>query len=115
MTPMAEDGCSHSGCSVDKRLSEALGLDVAAVEQQALFRLDLLRMQRGQEGELGYVLIDRKHHSDATVVFASAASAVEALDDHPLIESLLQEDCLDARVADPVRISDIASREIILP
>lgn len=101
--------------TVDERLSRELGVDVAAVEQQARLRLDLLRMQRGEPGELGYVLIDRERHPGAAVVLASAEEAGRALEDHPLIDSLCEEDCVDARVPDPASLSDLAAREVILP
>lgn len=100
---------------VDERLSQELGVDVAAVEQHARFRLDLLRMQRGEPGELGYVLIERAHHPNAAVVFASPEEASSALERHPLIDSLREEDCVDARIPDKVTLSDLASREVILP
>jgi hypothetical protein len=44
---------------VDERLSKDLGIDVSALEVHARLRLDLLRMQRGDPGELGYVLVER--------------------------------------------------------
>lgn len=101
--------------SVDERLSRELGLDVTAVEAQARLRLDLLRMQRGEPGQLGYVLLNRRNHPNAAVVFASPDAARRAMESHPLIDSLCEEDCLDTSVPDPATLSDLASREVILP
>ena len=69
--------------TVDDRLSADLGIDVAAVEAQARLHLDLLRMQRREPGELGYVLIDREFHPRTAVVFASPTEARSALEGHP--------------------------------
>ena len=101
--------------TVDDRLSADLGIDVAAVEAQARLHLDLLRMQRREPGELGYVLIDREFHPRTAVVFASPTEAPSALEGHPLIDALCEEDSVDARVPDPAVLSDLASREVILP
>jgi len=101
--------------TVDDRLSADLGIDVPAVEAQARLHLDLLRMQRREPGELGYVLIDREFHPRTAVVFASPTEARSALEGHPLIDALCEEDSVDARVPDPAVLSDLASREVILP
>lgn len=101
--------------TVDDRLSADLGIDVAAVEAQARLHLDLLRMQRREPGELGYVLIDREFHPRTAVVFASPTEARSALEGHPLIDALCEEGSVDARVPDPAVLSDLASREVILP
>lgn len=101
--------------AVEERLNADLGMDVAHVEQQLRFRLDLVRMKRGESGQLGYVFIDRDHHPDAAVVFDDPAAAGSALEDHPLIDALCEEDCLDARVGGDVRHADLVGKEIILP
>lgn len=101
--------------SVDERLSRELGIDVTAVEAHARLRLDLLRMQRGEPGQLRYVLLNRRHHPNAAVVFASPDEARRARGSHTLIDSLCKVDCLDTSVPDPATLSDLASREVILP
>ncbi|MFF1880251.1 hypothetical protein ACFVVC_02115 [Pseudarthrobacter sp. NPDC058196] len=101
--------------TVDDRLSAELGIDVTAVEQQAMFHLDLLRMQHGETAELGYVLMNREHHPNAAIVFPTPEEARRALNGHPLIENLCEEDRIDARVPDQLTLSDLASREVILP
>ena len=101
--------------TAEEALSEELGMDVEFVEQQLRFRLDLSRMQRGEVGELGYVLIDRQNNPDAAVAFDTKTDAESALDAHELIDSLCAEDCLDAYVSDQVLLADLAAREIILP
>lgn len=101
--------------SADERLSQELGVDVVAVEQQLRFRLDLARLQRGETSELGYLFIDRDRHPNATVVFDTSAEATDALEGHQLIEDLVAEDCLKAYTLPNVSLADIAGREIILP
>ena len=102
--------------SVDEQLSEDLGVDdITFIEAQVRFRLDLARMQRGEVGELGYVLMDRQNSPNAVIVFDTVDEAKVALDEHPLIESLTAEDCLDASVPERVTLADIRGKEIILP
>lgn len=102
--------------SVDAQLSEGLGVDdITFIEAQVRFRLDLARMQRGEFGELGYVLMDRQKSPNAAIVFDTVDAARTALDEHPLIESLTAEDCLDASVPEHITLADIRGKEIILP
>lgn len=101
--------------TVDERLSEELGVDVPAVEQQLRFRLDHARMQHGETGQLGYLFIERDHHPDAVVVFDTPEEADAALDEHPLVDSLCEEDCLDAYTKQGPLIGDLAEHEVILP
>lgn len=101
---------------VEEKLNADLGMDVAFVEQQLRFRLDLARMRRGEEGRLGYLFIDRENHADAVVVFDDPAAARRAADGgHPLIDALVHEDCLDRYTLPTVRIADLAGKEVILP
>lgn len=101
--------------SVDERLSRELGMDVKAIEQQARFRLEHLRLQRGEPSQLGYLFIERQESKDIVVVFDTPAEADEALGEHPLIDSLCAEDCLDAYTQVSVALDDIADHEVILP
>lgn len=101
---------------VDAQLSEDLGVDdITVIETQVRFRLDLARMQRGETGELGYILMDRQNGPNAVIVFDNLDAARAALDEHPLIESMTAEDCLDASVLEHVTLADIRGKEIILP
>lgn len=104
--------------SFEQALAEDLGIsfDVELVELQLGFVLDYQRIKRGEHHQMGYVLLDREHHPDAAIVFATPDAALRALDDHhPLIEALCEEDCIDARVPDKMTLSDLASRDVILP
>lgn len=101
-----------SAQSIDERLSADLGFDVASVEAQIRFRLDLASMQRGEIGQLGYVVIERSGEPDAVVVFASVADAQRA-DHHPLVQELAGDD-LRTRVLTAPGIEDLASREIFI-
>ncbi len=101
--------------TVDERLSEELGVDVPAMEAQLRFRLDLARMQRGEAGRIAYVFIERQHHPDAVVVFDTPEKADAAFVNHPIIDALCEEDCLDAYVGTSVSLSDNAAHEVILP
>lgn len=101
--------------TIDDRISEDLGLDVVTLEHTTRLRLDLLRMERGQASELGYVVIERENHPDAAVVFPSVEDATVALDDHPLIEDLCAEDSLHAYVPDAPTHGLLASCEFFLP
>lgn len=63
--------------------------------------------------DAGYVLIDRQDHANAAVVFGDIT---EALDSHPLVDDLANEDSLDVRLADHGNLpSELAGREIIHP
>lgn len=101
--------------TVDERLSAELGVDVPAVEAQLRFRLDHARMKRGELGRLGYLFIDRDRLPDAVVVFETPEEADAALDGHPLIDALCEEDCLDAYTAQGTTLDDLAEHEVILP
>lgn len=103
--------------SFEQALAEDLGIeiDVELVELQLGFALDHQRLKRGEQHLMGYVLLDRERHPDAAIVFATPDEAHRALDGHPLIENLCEEDCIDARVPDQLTLSDLASREVILP
>ena len=66
--------------------------------------------------DAGYVLIDRQDHPDAAVVFSDTSEALEAVDSHPLVDDLANEDSLDVRLADHGNLpSELAGREIIHP
>ncbi|PUB32510.1 hypothetical protein C8K30_1011036 [Promicromonospora sp. AC04] len=112
---MADDSTADAPDAAAERLSEELGLDVATLELHVRFRLDLIRMRRGEAADLGYVLIDRQHHPDAAVVFSTVDAARAALEDHPLVENLAQEDCLDAHVPTSIVHTELTGREIFLP
>ncbi|MDO5865147.1 MULTISPECIES: hypothetical protein [Paenarthrobacter] len=103
--------------SFEQALAEDLGIDfdVELVELQLGFVLDYQRIRHGEQHRMGYVLLDREHHPDAAIVFATPDAARRALDGHPLIENLCEEDCIDARLPVQLTLSDLASREIILP
>ena len=103
--------------SFDQTLAEDLGIeiDIGLVELKLGFALDHQRIKRGEQHLMGYVLLDREHHPNAAIVFATPEEARRSLDGHPLIENLREEDCIDARVPDQLTLSDLASREVILP
>ena len=66
--------------------------------------------------DAGYVLIDRQDHANAAVVFSDITEALEALDSHPLVDDLANEDSLDVRLADHGNLpTELAGREIIHP
>lgn len=96
------------------RLSEELGVDVENLEAQLRLRRDLSRVHDGTPTEMGYIKITRQDHPDALVVFDTPEQAADALDDHPLINSLCEEDCLDAWVVERLEVSDLYSIEVIL-
>lgn len=100
--------------SVDDRISEELGVDVRHVELHTAFRLDHARMQRGESGTLGYVLMSRQYHPDAAVVFLTPEKAEAAEIEHPVLDSLCEEDCLDLVRPDTVHLQDLIGHEIIL-
>jgi hypothetical protein len=106
---------THAPKSVDERISEDLGMDVQALEQQLRFRLDIARIDRGEPAELGYVFMSRDRNPDAVIVYDTVEAARAAMDESPLIESLAEEDCLDCHVPDRVTAADLAGKEIILP
>ena len=112
---MADDSPDETARTVDDRLSDELGFDVPVLEQHVRFRLDLTRMQRGEPAELGYVFVDRQDHPNAAIVFSTPDEAHEALKSHPLVDSLAEEDCLDAYVPTGVNHTDLIGREIFLP
>lgn len=99
---------------VDARLSQELGVDVVALEIQLLFRLDHERMQAGQPGQLGYVLMDRLRTMDAAIVYNTPEIATRAMEEDILIESLAQEDCDDCYVPTSINLVNLKGREIIL-
>lgn len=101
--------------TVDERFCEALGVDVPAMEAQLRFRLDHARMRRGEPGRLGYVFIDRDGLPDAVVVFDTPEAADAALEEHPLVDALCEEDCLDAYTKQGPGLGDLAGHEVILP
>lgn len=103
--------------SFEEAIAEDLGIeiDVELVELQLGFALDHQRIKRGEQHLMGYVLLDREHYPNVAIVFTTPDEARRSLDGHPLIENLCEEDCLDARVPDQLTLSDLASREIILP
>lgn len=112
---MADDSTSDTTSAADERLSNELGLDVLMLEQHVRFRLDLTRMHRGEATELGYLFVDRQEHPNTAIVFASPREAQQALQGHPLVESLTEEDCLDAYIPAGVGHADLIGREIFLP
>ena len=60
-----------------------------------------------------YVLIDREHRQDVAVQYRDLTDAVHALDHDLLIDSICEEDCVDAYVSeDP---ADLEGREVIDP
>lgn len=66
--------------------------------------------------DAGYVLIDRQDHPDAAIVFGDISEALEAVDSHPLVDDLANEDSLDVLLADHGNLpSELAGREIIHP
>lgn len=97
--------------------SEATGedMDIEFVEQQMAFALDHARIRRGEPSQLGYVLVERKNHPHAVVVFGTPAYAEEALSGHPLVDDLRQEDCTSAYVPPNMTLALLASKELILP
>lgn len=99
----------------DEKLSEELGVDVESVEALLQFRLDHARMVQGKTGQLGYIRMERAHHPDAIIVFGSVADANVAIDEHPLINGLAEEDCLECDVLTQPSIADLAGCEVILP
>lgn len=101
--------------TVDERLSEELGVDVSAMEAHLRFRLDHARMKRGEPGFLGYVFIHRDRHPDAVVVFGTPEEADAALEGHPLVDALCEEDCLDAFTEQGPVLGDLAGHEVVLP
>ncbi|MFD2024135.1 MULTISPECIES: hypothetical protein [Promicromonospora] len=111
---MVDDSTEDTSKRVDD-LSDDLGFDVLMLEQHVRFRLDLTRMQRGEPAKLGYVLIDRQDHPNAAIVFSTPDEAREAIESHPLVESLAEEDCLDAYVPTGVDPAALIGREIFLP
>lgn len=102
--------------TVDDRLSADLGFDVASVELQAQFGLDVIRMRTGKAGELGYLLIDTDDGARLAVVYPSHDHAAAALDESELVD-LLCEESLSGTISVPAaaRLADIAGREIVLP
>lgn len=100
---------------VEEKLANDLGFDVAAVELEVRLRLDIASMQRGAHAELSYVLIDRQHHPDVAIAYATAGAADAALSKSPLVAHLVAEDSIDIRRPDEIRLTDLAGREIYLP
>lgn len=100
--------------TIDERLSEELGVDVPAVEQQLRFRLDHARMKRGEAGQLGYLFLDRQYYPDAAIVFDTTEEAEAALEEHPLIDDLCEEDRLDLYIVYGPKLERLAGREVIL-
>lgn len=98
----------------DEKLSTELGADVDDIEALVLFRLDHARMMQGKAGQLGYIRMERQYHPDAIIVFASVAEADTSIDQHPLIDSLAEEDCLECDVLAAPVIADLAGCEIII-
>lgn len=98
----------------DEKISAELGADVEDVVAWLEFRVDHARMMQGEVGQLGYIRMEREHHPDAIIVFDSVEAARAALDDSLLIDSLAEEDCLDAEVLDTPLISSFAGCEVIV-
>ena len=78
--------------SFDEFFYDATGLNASAVEAELKFRLDLARIQRAEQAELGYVFIDRKNHPDAVVVYPTPQLAAKAIEGCELIDELAQEE-----------------------
>lgn len=111
-----EDQTYHeSSSSIDECLSRELGFDVTTIEAQARFRLDLIRLRRGEPAGLGYVLLERQNHPDVAVVYPTHTLAVDAMENSELIDALCAEGCLNAGVPDVVTLDDLTNRGIILP
>lgn len=100
---------------IKQKMSDELGFDVTFVEQQVRFRLDLIHMKQGEPAQMGYLLMNRDHHTDVAMVFDTPAEAKRAMESHPLVDALVEEDCIDLDVPLQTRLQDIANREIILP
>lgn len=50
---------------------------------------------------MGYVFIEREYGSNLLVIYPTREIAAWAIENCPLVDSLCEEDCLDAYVVDP--------------
>ena len=64
---------------------------------------------------VAWVLIERQDHDDAALIYATRELALEALEESLLVDSLCEEDCLDAWVPDEISAKDLHGYEVIIP
>lgn len=113
--------CSASGCTA-RHLIE----DISWVPDQVVIsrlteagwstKPDLCPEHGGVIADRAYLLIDREMSEDLAVLYPSIEKAEDALANSDLIDSLCEEDCLDAWVhqaTDP--LSNMLCRELIIP
>lgn len=96
------------------KLSADLGIDVDSFTDQLRLRRDLARIHAGKTPEMGFVCIERENHPNAIVAFDSPEAAAAARNNHPLIEDLCQEDCLECYIPEKLNPCDLANVEVIL-
>lgn len=58
----------------------------------------LRRIEADQASHLGFIMIRRQDNPDALVVFADPQQPLTAIDEHPLIDALCEQDYLEATV-----------------
>jgi len=67
------------------------------------------------DAEIGWVLIERQYYPDAALLYPTYGDAVDALENSLLVDSLCEEDCLDAWVPEKNEPALLAGFEVILP
>lgn len=113
--------CSASGCTA-RHLIE----DISWVPDQVVIsriteagwstKPDLCPEHGGVIADRAYLLIDREMSEDLAVLYPSIEKAEDALANSDLIDSLCEEDCLDAWVhQDTDPLSNMLCRELIIP
>lgn len=67
------------------------------------------------DATIGWVLIERQYHQDAALIYPTHEAALDALENDLLVDSLCEEDCLDAWSPETIAPSELSAFEVIIP